>query len=283
MTGQTIGNGNQNSKKHEREHSKGARVVFGAGSDVGFSALDPLDPLRPAESPVFVNRGNGEQPEFFWQKDDEEMDLDWRLLEEVVETDTKRDLVMSQWAALDEFSVMQMMHPDYEQKKRMDQVRSFSEQLRRFEILRPRVEEDSSHSHQPSCLTRGCVDIARLNRAMTEDGQDGTSSNGGNGSGSGSGCGAGGGSECSSAAVLWSDKEYNRCPVEHREEEGTSQCPFISNDGNTWMEHVANCTWSELQTCVHCEKFEGRGDSVRKHKKTVQGRTRNKESEKGGS
>jgi hypothetical protein len=43
-----------------------------------------------------VNKGNGEQPEFFWQKDDEEMDLYWRLLEEVVEIDKNRDLVMGQ-------------------------------------------------------------------------------------------------------------------------------------------------------------------------------------------
>ena len=296
---------------------KGAGVAFGAGSDVGFSALDPFDPLRPAGGPVSfdiptrnnesekemnedakkvpvrrqepyvistprrdVNKGNGEQPEFFWQKDDEEMDLYWKLLEEVVSTDKKRDLVMSQWAALGEFSIRQMMHPDYEQEKRKEQVRSLGEQLRRFEVLRPRVEEDAVHTHQASCLMQGCVDFARSNsccvdlarsnlRAMTKDGQDGTKSDSGNGSGSssgsGSGTGVGGGSECSSTAVLWSDEGYNRCPVEHKEGEGTSQCPFTSNNENVWLEHVAGCTWSKLQTCVHCKKFEGWENSVREH------------------
>ena len=147
------------------------------------------------------------------------MDLHWRLLEEVVATDKKRDLVMSQWAALGEFSVMQIMHPDYKQEKRKEQVRSFGEQLCRFEVSRPRVEEDSERIHQSSCLTRGCVDFTRLNIVMNEDdGQDGTKSNSGNGTGSGCGCGtgAGGGSECSSTAVVWNDEGYNRRPVGHR-------------------------------------------------------------------
>jgi hypothetical protein len=33
------------------------------------------------------------------------------------------------------------------------------------------------------------------------------------------------------------------------------------------MEHLANCTWSKLQTCLHCGKFEDWGDSVREHER----------------
>ena len=46
-----------------------------------------------------------------------------------------------------------------------------------------------------------------------------------------------------------------------------SQCPFTSNDENVWMEHVASCTWSKLQTCAHCENSEGWGNSVREHER----------------
>ena len=101
----------------EKEHSKGAEVAFGAGSDVGFSAESPVSfdiPTRNIErerdtnedaekvhvkrhEPYViptprrdVNRGNGEQPEFFWQKDDEEMYLYWRLLEELGNRQEKR-------------------------------------------------------------------------------------------------------------------------------------------------------------------------------------------------
>ena len=55
-----------------------------------------------------------------------------------------------------------------------------------------RVENNSEQIHQPSCLTRGRVDFARLNRATIESGrQDETESNSGNGSGSGRGTGGG--------------------------------------------------------------------------------------------
>ena len=100
----------------ERERNQVTRIASGAGSDAGFSALGPHDPLRPAGSPVSndipieinksndpqvsytrrvdSDKGNGQQPVFFYHKDAKGSERYLQRLEEAVDADQQRDKLL---------------------------------------------------------------------------------------------------------------------------------------------------------------------------------------------